>query len=421
MANKKISELGVLSTVAGADFLAVVDDTDSTTKQLTVTNLMAAAPQGDLEAANNLSDLNNAATARTNLGLGTAATSASTDFSPAFFSIVSETTTARTLSNSDNGKVIVCSNAGQIIVTIPSGLTSGFNCVITQGGSGAVTISGSGATINGFNNKTATAGQYAVVNVIPVGTNAYYVDGDLTNAPLINNHSLDLDGTNDYMDTDASLTVYSASMWIKPDNTITSASAGQVLMGGDGINYRPLFIGGATSYVTNEVVGVAYGFGAFGTGSGVTLSSSNWNHIFIAWQTSSQSNGGSAGYDFWINGTLQTSASGAQSGGTTIPSSPMTLASMDLGRRQNNTEFYAGLIDEVALWSADVSSDISTIYNSGIPNNLNDSSNVSTAPVNYWRMGDNDGGQGTTISDQGSSPQDGTLTNGPTFSSSVPS
>ncbi len=44
MANKKISELGVLSTVAGADFLAVVDDTDSTTKQLTVTNLMAAAP-----------------------------------------------------------------------------------------------------------------------------------------------------------------------------------------------------------------------------------------------------------------------------------------------------------------------------------------------------------------------------------------
>ena len=42
MANKKISELGVLSTVAGADFLAVVDDTDSTTKQLTVTNLMAA-------------------------------------------------------------------------------------------------------------------------------------------------------------------------------------------------------------------------------------------------------------------------------------------------------------------------------------------------------------------------------------------
>jgi hypothetical protein len=333
---------------------------------------------------------------------------------------VSETTTARTLSNSDNGKVIVCSNAGQVIVTIPSGLTSGFNCTITQGGAGTVTIVGSGASINGFNNKTATAGQYAVVNVIPVGANAYYVDGDLITAPLINNFSLDLDGTNDYVDTDANLTVQSASMWIKPDNTITSSSGAQVLMGGDGTNYRLLFIGNGTSYVTNEVVGVAYASGAFGTGSGVTLANTSWHHIFIAWQTSSQSNGGSAGYDFWINGTLQTSGSGAQSGGTP-PSSPITLTSMDMGRRQNNTQFYAGLMDEVALWSTDVSSDIATIYNSGIPNNLNDSSNVSTAPVNWWRMGDNDGGSGTTISDQGSSPHDGTLTNGPTFSSSVPS
>jgi len=52
MANKKISELGVLSTVAGGDFLAIVDDTDSTTKQLTVTNLMAAAPVQSVNSTN---------------------------------------------------------------------------------------------------------------------------------------------------------------------------------------------------------------------------------------------------------------------------------------------------------------------------------------------------------------------------------
>ena len=401
MATKKITELSNLATPAGADILPIVDDVagTATTKKVTATNLMTLAP---VQSVN---------------GSTGAVTVSGTDL---FNDIVSETTTARTLSNSDNGKVIVCSNAGQIIVTIPSGLTSGFNCTITQGGAGTVTIAGSGASINGFNNKTATAGQYAVVNVIPVGANAYYVDGDLITAPLINNYSLDLDGVDDYMDTAANLTLQAASVWIKPDSTINSSSGAQVLMGGDSTNYRPLFLGNGTSYVTNEVVGVSYGLGAFGTGSGISLSNTSWHHIFIAWQTSSQSNGGSAGYDFWVNGTLQTTASGAQSGGT-VPTSPMAIGSLDIGRRQNNTQFYAGLVDEIALWSTDVSGDIATIYNSGIPNNLNDSNNVSTAPTHWWRSGDNDGGTGTTITDQGSGSQDGTLTNGPTFSSSVPS
>ena len=44
MANKKISELGVLTTPAGADILAIVDDTDTTTKQVSVTALMTQAP-----------------------------------------------------------------------------------------------------------------------------------------------------------------------------------------------------------------------------------------------------------------------------------------------------------------------------------------------------------------------------------------
>ena len=79
-----------------------------------------------------------------------------------------------------------------------------------------------------------------------------------------------------------------------------------------------------------------------------------------------------------------------------------------------NTE---GLCDEVAIWdSALSSSDITAIYNSGVPTDL-----TSYSPNGWWRMGDNDGGTGTTITDQGSGGNDGTLTNGPTFSTSVPS
>ena len=94
---------------------------------------------------------------------------------------------------------------------------------------------------------------------------------------------------------------------------------------------------------------------------------------------------------------------------------------MNIGRRAlDGVQLYAGLVDEVALWSADVSSDIATIYNSGVPSDLSDNSIVETAPYNWWRMGDNDSGSGTTITDQGSGGNNGTLVNGASFSTDVP-
>jgi len=78
--NKKISSLGSLGgTPDVADIIPITDVSDTTgsvngtTKKVTVANLVAAAPQGDLVASNNLSDVASAGTARTNLGLGTAA------------------------------------------------------------------------------------------------------------------------------------------------------------------------------------------------------------------------------------------------------------------------------------------------------------------------------------------------------------
>lgn len=81
MANKKISSLNSLgATPDVADIIPITDVSDTTgsvngtTKKVTVANLVAAAPQGDLVASNNLSDVASAGTSRTNLGLGTAAT-----------------------------------------------------------------------------------------------------------------------------------------------------------------------------------------------------------------------------------------------------------------------------------------------------------------------------------------------------------
>lgn len=59
-----------------------LDSTSATVKSFTALNLDTTL-SGKLTAASNLSDLSNAATARTNLGLGTAAVAASTDFAAA--------------------------------------------------------------------------------------------------------------------------------------------------------------------------------------------------------------------------------------------------------------------------------------------------------------------------------------------------
>ena len=105
MADKKITDLTSLAVApASNDLLAIVDVDDSTgssagtSKQITVSNLQNSC----LLKANNLSDLANAATARTNLGVDAAGTDNSTDVTLAtvannYLSLVNQTITAGTV------------------------------------------------------------------------------------------------------------------------------------------------------------------------------------------------------------------------------------------------------------------------------------------------------------------------------------
>jgi hypothetical protein len=72
-----------------------------------------------------------------------------------------------------------------------------------------------------------------------------------------------------------------------------------------------------------------------------------------------------------------------------------------------------GRIDEVAYFQRELSSgEVATASGSAVDI-------TSLNPYGWWRMGDNDGGSGTTITDQGSGLNNATLVNGPAFADGI--
>jgi len=72
-----------------------------------------------------------------------------------------QTGTTYTVQASDSGKIVECTNAGAITVTLPNSLAVGFCCTIVQGGAGQVTLSAaSGAILRNRQSHTKTAGQW---------------------------------------------------------------------------------------------------------------------------------------------------------------------------------------------------------------------------------------------------------------------
>ena len=90
-----------------------------------------------------------------------------------------QTGTTYTLTSSDNGKVVTLNNANAITLTIAASLGDGFNCLIVQKGAGQVTLSAAaGVTVANRSSETKTAGQYATVSVINIGSDTYIISGD---------------------------------------------------------------------------------------------------------------------------------------------------------------------------------------------------------------------------------------------------
>lgn len=93
--------------------------------------------------------------------------------------IITEATTARTLSAADNGKVIYCTSASATTITCAAGLGAGFSCTIIQGGAGKVTVAAGGQTLVSYSSLFSTMGQYGVISAICPVANTFLLAGNL--------------------------------------------------------------------------------------------------------------------------------------------------------------------------------------------------------------------------------------------------
>lgn len=398
MANKKITQLPSEGSPSNDDVLAIVNDPSGSpeTRQVTVSNLMGLAPVQPADIAN---------------------------FSPAFFSIVSESATARTLSDSDNGKVIVCSSSSDVTITIPTGLTSGFKCTVVQSGTGTVSIGGT-ATIHSYENKTQTAGQYASFNIIPIASDTYVLDGE---GQAFNTYSVSLDGIDDYITSSATLgstsqTTCTYSAWIKTSNTSSSMTFFSTTGAGAGSSTQELSLLRPTSgnfyiIIRNNASGYTNSTVGSTTSGDTNICDDLWHHIGLVVDGTSFKiyiDGGDAA----INALNTSNISGPAFSGTSTVSFVGSNRQIYLGKNgTNNSYYWDGKYDEVAfIRSALSDSDIRSIYNSGVPASLS-----AYSPFQWLRMGDNDSGTGSTITDQGSGGNNASLNNGAVFATDIPS
>jgi hypothetical protein len=245
------------------------------------------------------------------------------------------------------------------------------------------------------------------------GSNWLIYDYDSSYNPQVNSFAVSYDGTDDYHlvaldgtstggvlatnDTDVELTI---SAWVKPIATgktyiswaATSTSSAPFVI----LQHNRLYVDGNFRTLSTS------------------LTQNSWNHVLITRTASSND------WNLFLNGN-----------------STAVVTYNDSGSPDNRSAaetFYVGIgyggeancvIDELAFWNSDKSSDLTSIYGSVTPGSGSPTDLTSLSPYGWWRMGDGEsgvanGGAAGTITNIGSTANNLTVGGGsPTYTNSV--
>lgn len=223
---------------------------------------------------------------------------------------------------------------------------------------------------------------------------------EVATVPFSNTKSVDFDGVDDFVDmgdvldferTDA----FSISLWFKRTRSgVSEFLVAKQESSGDLKGYTIILP--TDNKVTFVFRNNPASSGRLIVDGTTAITDTNWHHTVVTYDGSSAT----SGVKIYLDGSDDTGAVQGTLSATTVNSIPFQI-----GARNGGVEF-SGKIDETAVFNTELSSsDVTAIYNSGIPASLSSYSSL----VSWWRMGDND--TFPTLTDNGSGGNNGTMTN----------
>ena len=226
---------------------------------------------------------------------------------------------------------------------------------------------------------------------------------EIANAPMFNSHSIDLDGSADYIDLDAVVgdidtDAGAVTLWFKINagaatsqlwktNQSSSAAQNQIQIyynsPNDKIVFQQKYNGEAVTW----------------NSTAITPGDDNWHFIAMSWS------------DLDFIAYLNTEASGVQTLNQLNTPTPFNPGKCMAGRNSAASNLYLdGHLDEIGMWDAELSAAaLVAIYNNGkginLSRDVNDYTNASDL-IGYWKMEEN---TGNTVVDSSGGGETGAL------------
>ena len=228
---------------------------------------------------------------------------------------------------------------------------------------------------NGTNNgATEIYGSVSTLNGESSGmSQANLVQSNLQTVAPYSKYALDFDGTNDYIDLNfqSQTTPATISIWVNTD--VNDSQQRYAIINGRADQQPAVYLRMQSDNTYQVFISNTNGFDTLQANSATV---NTWFHFAIVCENSQTL--------LYENGTLKDSSTIGWSGIDIDQSN-----NWQLGRDSRGQRYWNGSISNVSIWNtAFTSSQVTEIYNEGLPSNLNSHSAYSNL-VSWWQLGEN--------------------------------